>query len=119
MEKKMVQCEDGRRRQARIQGDPKKDGDFSTLENEKKSKFDLVLSAFTFDNIPTMKHKANLFSKIGGLLNSNGKIVSIVSSPKIYLYEWESFSTKNYPVCRFPILLTKRKQHLFKYPNRD
>ncbi len=29
MEKKMVQCEDGRRRQARIKGDPKKDGDFS------------------------------------------------------------------------------------------
>jgi len=25
----MVQCEDGRRRQARIQGDPKTDGDFS------------------------------------------------------------------------------------------
>ncbi|MCP4369627.1 MAG: hypothetical protein GY797_16175 [Deltaproteobacteria bacterium] len=32
MEKKMVQCEDGRRRQARIQGDPKKDGDFSTWQ---------------------------------------------------------------------------------------
>jgi len=32
MEKKMVQCEDGRRRQARIQGDPIKDGDFSTWQ---------------------------------------------------------------------------------------
>jgi len=32
MEKKMVQCEDGRRRQARIQGDPKEDGDFSTWQ---------------------------------------------------------------------------------------
>ena len=30
MEKKMVQCEDGRRRQARIHGDPKEDGGFST-----------------------------------------------------------------------------------------
>ena len=32
MEKMMVQCEDGRRRQARIQGDPKIDGDFSTWQ---------------------------------------------------------------------------------------
>ena len=28
MEKQMVQCEDGRRRQARIHGDPKQEGDF-------------------------------------------------------------------------------------------
>ncbi len=69
-------------------------GDFSAL---KDNKFDVVLSAFTFDNIPTMEHKVNLFSKIGALLNKNGKIVSIVSSPQIYLHEWESFSTKDYP----------------------
>ncbi len=70
------------------------DGDFSTIQNKK---FDLVLSAFTFDNIPTREHKVNLFKNIGRLLNNNGKIVSIVSSPQIYLHEWESFSTKDYP----------------------
>ncbi len=72
------------------------DGDFSTFDKT-NDKFDLVLSAFTFDNIPTMEHKVNLFCKIGDLLVPNGKIVSIVSSPKIYLHEWESFSTKDYP----------------------
>ena len=31
MEKKMVECEDGRRRQARVYGVPKEDGDFEVL----------------------------------------------------------------------------------------
>lgn len=71
-------------------------GDFSTFDKT-NNKFDVVLSAFTFDNIPTMEHKVDLFRKIGALLKNNGKIVSIVSSPQIYLHEWESFSTKDYP----------------------
>lgn len=70
------------------------DGDFSTVQNEK---FDLILSAFTFDNIPTMEHKVNLFKNLGALLNPDGKIISIVSSPKIYTHEWESFTTKDFP----------------------
>jgi len=70
------------------------DGDFGQFQNEK---FDLVMSAFTFDNIPTGEKKIALFKELKDLLNDTGKIVSLVSSPNIYLYEWESFSTRDYP----------------------
>lgn len=70
------------------------DGDFSSLG---KNSFDLVLSVFTFDNIPMAERKIQLFQKIGGLLNSEGGIINLVSSPEIYLNEWASFSTKDYP----------------------
>jgi SAM-dependent methyltransferase len=58
--------------------------------------FDLVLSAFTFDNIPGAL-KARIFCDLGRLLTTNGTIVSIVSSPEIYTHEWTSFSTKDFP----------------------
>ena len=58
--------------------------------------FDLVLSAFTFDNIPqTMK--VRIFRDLGELLATNGAIVSIVSSPEIYTHEWASFTTRAFP----------------------
>ncbi len=31
------------------------------------------------------------------MLNVDGRIVSLVSSPDIYKYEWSSFSTKDFP----------------------
>ncbi|MFZ0420623.1 MAG: class I SAM-dependent methyltransferase [Candidatus Sulfotelmatobacter sp.] len=58
--------------------------------------FDLVLSAFTFDNIPGPV-KARIFSDLGRLLKPSGTIVSIVSSPEIYTHEWASFTTKDFP----------------------
>jgi SAM-dependent methyltransferase len=71
-----------------------KDGDFSSL---KKNSYDLVLSVFTFDNIPTKEKKVGLFKGLGTLLKTNGKIVNVVSSPVIYTHEWASFSTKDFP----------------------
>jgi SAM-dependent methyltransferase len=71
-----------------------KDGDFSQFE---EGVYDLILSAFTFDNIPTEKMKVELFNKLRGLLKSEGCIVNLVSSPEIYVNEWASFSTKNFP----------------------
>ncbi len=62
--------------------------------------YDLVLSAFTFDNIPTMEKKVLLFQSLRRLLNRNGRIVSVVSSPEIYVNEWASFSTKDFPENR-------------------
>lgn len=62
--------------------------------------YDLVLSAFTFDNIPTMGKKVLLFQSLKRLLNRNGRIISIVSSPEIYVNEWVSFSTKDFPENR-------------------
>jgi len=58
--------------------------------------FDLVLSAFTFDNTPgTMKTR--IFCDLGKLLAPKGTIVSLVSSPEIYTHEWASFMTKDFP----------------------
>jgi len=77
-------------------------GDYRLVENDDLSgldtaAFDLVLSAFTFDNIPGWQTKVRLFGDLGALLNTSGKIVSIVSTPEIYAHEWASFSTKDYP----------------------
>jgi len=70
------------------------DGDFSELEI---GSFDLVLSAFPFDNIAGWDRKVRLFRDLSRLLNSSGRIVNIVSAPEIYTHEWASFSTKDYP----------------------
>jgi len=70
------------------------DGDFSQLKDKT---FDLVLSAFTFDNIPTMKKKVKIFSDIRKMLRSQGRIVNLVCSPEIYTHEWASFSTRGFP----------------------
>ena len=80
--------------------DPKGDyrlieeGEFSQFED---STYDLVMSAFTFDNIPTMEKKVRNFRELGRLLKSEGILVNLVSSPEIYTHEWASFSTKDFP----------------------
>jgi len=80
--------------------DPKGDyrlieeGDFNQFKDEA---YDLALSVFTFDNIPTMEKKVKNFTGLRRLLNSEGRLVSVVSSPEIYVHEWASFSTKDYP----------------------
>ncbi|MFZ0860383.1 MAG: class I SAM-dependent methyltransferase [Candidatus Sulfotelmatobacter sp.] len=58
--------------------------------------FDLVLSAFTFDNIPGAM-KTRVFRDLGKLLAPDGTIVSLVSSPEIYTHEWASFTTQDFP----------------------
>jgi SAM-dependent methyltransferase len=73
------------------------DGDLSQLEDHG---FDLVLSAFAFDNIASTHHKARLFSELAKKLNDDGKIVNLVSSPDIYVHEWASFTTKDFPENR-------------------
>jgi len=70
------------------------EGDFIQFKDEA---FDLALSVFTFDNIPTMEKKVKNFTGLRRLLNKEGRLVSVVSSPEIYVHEWASFSTKDYP----------------------
>jgi hypothetical protein len=41
-----------------------------------------------------------LFADLGCLLRSEGIIVNLVSSPDIYVNEWESFSTRDFPENR-------------------
>jgi len=73
------------------------DADLSSLGG---AVFDLVLSAFTFDNIPTMQKKIAIFRQLGGLLAPEGRIINLVSAPEIYTHEWASFSTKDFPENR-------------------
>ncbi len=69
------------------------DGDLSRIQET----FNLVLSAFTFDNIPTAEHKTKIFSQLNTLLASGGMLINLVSDPCIYKHEWASFSTKDFP----------------------
>ncbi|HTX44335.1 MAG TPA: methyltransferase domain-containing protein [Methanocella sp.] len=62
--------------------------------------YDLVLSVFTFDNVPTMGRKVRLFKKLGALMKGSGRLVNLVSSPEIYKNEWASFTTKDFPENR-------------------
>jgi len=57
---------------------------------------DLILSLFTFDNIPSAA-KVRIFSDLRKLLRPTGTIVSVVSSPEIYTHEWASFTTSDFP----------------------
>jgi len=62
--------------------------------------YDLALSVFTFDNIPTRDLKVAALSALRRLIRDDGIIVNLVSSPEIYTHEWASFSTKDYPENR-------------------
>ncbi|MCP4582152.1 MAG: class I SAM-dependent methyltransferase [candidate division Zixibacteria bacterium] len=70
------------------------DGD---LSREQSNTYDLALSVFTFDNIPTFEKKVKIFRELARLIKSDGRIVSLVSSPEIYKHEWASFTTKDFP----------------------
>jgi SAM-dependent methyltransferase len=70
------------------------EGDFSQFKHKS---YDLAVSVFTFDNIPTMEKKVKNFKELGNLLKNEGRLVNVVSSPEIYVHEWASFSTKDFP----------------------
>jgi len=59
--------------------------------------YDLLLAAFTFDNIAGRENKVRILRDLGRLLHGDGKLVLIVSRPEIYTHEWASFSTKDFP----------------------
>lgn len=62
--------------------------------------FDLILSAFTFDNIPARDKKVRIMTEIRRMLTPVGRFVNLVSAPEMYYYEWASFSTKDFPENR-------------------
>jgi SAM-dependent methyltransferase len=57
---------------------------------------DLILAAFTFDNIPSADKVSHLRA-LRRLLRPTGRLVSVVSTPEIYRNAWASFSTKDFP----------------------
>jgi len=73
------------------------DGDFSGF---KPASFDLILSAFAFDNIPDVAKRVELLRKLRRLVHDDGRIIMLGSTPDIYLHEWASFTTKDFPENR-------------------
>jgi hypothetical protein len=57
------------------------------------------LAAFTFDNMPT-ETKADALSGLRIPLAPDGSLLLVVSSPAIYVNEWASFSTRDFPENR-------------------
>lgn len=77
-------------------------GDYLLIENDvfeklKEDYYDLVLAAFTFDNIPGKSNRINTLGNLKKIINSDGTIILLDSTPEIYMNEWASFSTLNYP----------------------
>jgi SAM-dependent methyltransferase len=70
------------------------DNDFSQLKN---NHFDLMLSMFTFDNIPNIETRIKILKSLNDLINEEGRIVMLDAAPENYFYEWASFSTKDFP----------------------
>jgi len=73
------------------------DGNFTAL---KPCSFDLILSAFAFDNIPGVPRRCELLRGLLRLLNNKGRIILLGSTPDIYTHEWASFTTKDFPENR-------------------
>ena len=73
------------------------DGDFSSCA---PASFDLILSAFAFDNIDGATRRAQLVRGLGALLARDGRLVLLDSTPEIYTHEWASFTTRAFPQNR-------------------
>lgn len=73
------------------------DGDFSAFE---PGSFDVILSAFAFDNVLDVSHRQHLLRGLCRLLSEQGRIVLLGSTPAIYIHEWTSFSTADFPENR-------------------
>jgi SAM-dependent methyltransferase len=65
------------------------------LDDLPAESFSVILSSFTFDNVP-MADKAGIFRQFRRLLAPGGRFVNLVSAPEIYFHEWTSFSTREF-----------------------
>lgn len=61
------------------------------------NRYDLILSAFPFDYVATREQKVALLVSLQRLLKSDGRLVNLVSSADLYVNEWVSFSTRDFP----------------------
>jgi SAM-dependent methyltransferase len=73
------------------------DSDFSDFE---PGSFDLVFSAFAFDNISDATRRAGLLGGLRKLVNRDGRVMLLDSTPEIYTHEWASFTTSAFPENR-------------------
>jgi ubiquinone/menaquinone biosynthesis C-methylase UbiE len=88
----------GKAREADPGGDYRRvpEGDLGSFEGEA---FDIVLAAFTFDNVPG-PDKVAIFRELRRVLRHDGSLVLVASRPEIYTHEWASFSTREFPENR-------------------
>jgi SAM-dependent methyltransferase len=70
------------------------DGDYRPLE---PARFDLIFSAFAFDNIPGARHRVEILSGLRRLLAPDGRIVLVDCTPEIYVNETVSFTVQDFP----------------------
>ncbi|MBN2521131.1 MAG: hypothetical protein JXB17_11535, partial [Bacteroidales bacterium] len=63
--------------------------------------FDLILSVFTFDNIPIIENRISILKHFKQLLNNQGRIIMLDSTPEMYVNEWTSFSTSDFPQNKY------------------
>lgn len=68
-----------------------------SLSEIKCNEFDLVLSVFTFDNIPGEQKRERLVSELKRVLKPDGVIILLDTNPELYVNEWASFSTMDFP----------------------
>jgi SAM-dependent methyltransferase len=73
------------------------DGDYGPLDPER---FDLVFSAFAFDNIPGVAHRADILRGLRRLLRPDGRIVLVDCTPELYVNETASFTVRDFPENR-------------------
>jgi ubiquinone/menaquinone biosynthesis C-methylase UbiE len=70
-------------------------GEGDLCESE-TARFDLILCAFPFDNIPGVENRVRILDELGRLLRKEGRVVMLGSTPEIYVNEWASFTTKDF-----------------------
>lgn len=63
--------------------------------------YDLIQSIFTFDNIPGWENRILILKALANLLTPAGKIICLDANPELYINEWASFSTLDFPENRF------------------
>lgn len=73
------------------------DGDYRVLDPER---FDVVFSAFAFDNIPGAQHRAKILNGLRRLLKPDGRVVLLDTTPELYVNETASFTTLDFPENR-------------------
>jgi hypothetical protein len=60
----------------------------------------LGIWAFAFDNIPGVEHRAEILRGLRRLLHDNGRIILLDWTLDIYVNEWASFTTRDFPENR-------------------
>ncbi len=73
-------------------------GDLSALPDHR---YDRILSAFTFDNIPP-EAKGQILGHLARLLRPGGRLLNLVSSEELYRMDWASFTCTGFPGNRDP-----------------